>query len=189
MSFCVSYSKCQTTPFEDWQARGSILDAVFRYSAHFNLDIVVVCFMPGYKFGYIEVYESVSSFTVCFEMSFDKKRNTVNIERLLCDNDEALKDVSKYISFMGLFFGPEWTVAPIPTMQPLGDDCLDLAARCHRLYGPWFRVVGIYPMEREAAATTIQKIFRGWRTRMEHTFNPHTCYGKFLILRDFAKAI
>lgn len=230
MSFGVSYSKdrvcdkwfqsCQSTPFEDWQARGSILEAVFQYAAHCEDSMDVrFHFMPGYKFGCIKFYAEfvVMNFELWFEMSFDEECKIVHVERLFCKrenywqdttrglqsgtggmgfykkNVEDLGDDIEIASFVGHFFGPEWRVAPLPMTRPkIREDYLVLEAGAfahysHYHFGPWFKVVGVYPMEREEAATTIQKMYRGWRARIKYTFNPHTSFGKFLIMREFGK--
>lgn len=234
MSFGVSYSKdhhivhdkwfqsSQSTPFEDWKARGSILDAVFQYAAHWEETMDVrVYFMPGYKFGYIKLYAEfvVMNFELWFEMSFDEEHQIVHVERLFCkrenywSNDahglqsgtggigfykknlEDLGDDIEINIFVRHFFGPGWKVAPLPMTRPMmREGYLKLVEVAnghydHYHYGPWFKVVGIYPMEREEAATTIQKIYRGWRVRIKYTFNPNTSLGKFLIMREFRKAI
>ena len=51
--------------------------------------------------------------------------------------------------------------------------------------GPWGKTVGTYLVDRVAAATTIQKHYRGWKARMATTFNPTTTIGAYYALRDF----
>ena len=96
-------------------------------------------------------------------------------------------------AFAAKFFAPDWTVLQLPRFftRPkiqqefvaLAKTC-DAAMRCY-YYGPWGRTVGTYFVHRNAAATTIQKHFRGWRVRMATAFNPTTPIGAYFALRDF----
>jgi hypothetical protein len=100
---------------------------------------------------------------------------------------KSVQDEISLDSFVGHFFGPGWTAAPLPLTRPkVKDNYLELVLKGH-IYAPMFKLVGVYNVERVEAAVTIQKMYRGWRVRMKYTFNPNTSFGEFLILRDFVK--
>lgn len=93
------------------------------------------------------------------------------------------------------FFGPEWNAAPLPITRPRpSKNTIDLVNNCKAAYfdyngGPWFRVVGVFPMERTSAATSIQKYFRGWRVKMKYRHNPNTTLGRYTCMRLFQNAL
>lgn len=41
-----------------------------------------------------------------------------------------------------------------------------------------------YDYRKLEAAIKIQAAYRGWRVRMRYRYNPHTCLGRFLVLRE-----
>ena len=94
-------------------------------------------------------------------------------------------------AFAAKFFAPNWTVLKLPLTRPrIAQELVALAKTCHTKMGSyrrgaWGKTVGTYFVHRNAAATTIQKHFRGWRVRMATTFNPTTPIGAYFALRDF----
>ena len=94
-------------------------------------------------------------------------------------------------AFAAKFFAPGWTFLKLPITRPhLSPEVVALAKTCHAKMGgyrsgPWGKTVGTYLVHRNAAATTIQKHFRGWRVRMVTAFNPTTPIGAYFALRDF----
>ena len=95
------------------------------------------------------------------------------------------------------FFGPTWSALALPLTRPrVPDELVALAKGCPARLGdynkgPWRRTVGTFFTsfrDRQGAATTIQKHFRGWRIRMRTTFNPHTKLGGYYARRGFAHA-
>ena len=137
-------------------------------------------------------------------MSYDEDRKIVHVERLFCERKnywpdmlleggiglykKCMQDDISLDSFVRHFFGPKWTAAPLPLTRPkFKDNYLEHMLKALLYAAPMFKLVGVYNVEREEAAVTIQKMYRGWRVRMKYTFNPNTSFGKFLILRDFAK--
>lgn len=51
-----------------------------------------------------------------------------------------------------------------------------------------WQVVGIYNLlasEKEVCATMIQAVYKGWMTRRQYAFNPHTTLGRFYAMKMF----
>lgn len=102
-------------------------------------------------------------------------------------------------SAVSALFGPGWTVVVPPTVETLSAaDAKALADACDALYRsfmaeswfPWGRTVGLYDTRRSvAAATTIQRWYRGWRVRMRTAFDPNTRLGRFYVLREFQRKL
>ena len=95
--------------------------------------------------------------------------------------------------FVTRLFGQDWKLAPLPLTCPqIKKEHMELVEQCnaafgHYNYGPWFKVVGFFPIEREICATIIQKHFRGWQARMQYRFNPTTTLGRYICLCELEK--
>jgi hypothetical protein len=101
-------------------------------------------------------------------------------------------DALTFDRFASAFFAPDWAVVGLPLTCPgMAPELVQLAKACptkkgsaHQ-HGPWGRTVGTYIVDRVAAATTIQKHFRGWQVRMATAFNPATPLGAYYAMRGF----
>ena len=106
-------------------------------------------------------------------------------------NVADMGDNLSFAAFAAHFFAPGWTVLDLPLTRPrIAPDLVQLAEACpakmgNYRCGPWGNTVGTYLVERDLAATTIQKHYRGWRARMATAFNPTTSLGRYYAMRDF----
>ena len=97
-------------------------------------------------------------------------------------------DIETYVH---TFFGNDWIMGPLPATiaKPTEDQIVSSktyeARLGNYLCGPWGRTVGTFFVDRSLAATVIQKHFRGWRVRMETTFNPNSPFGFACLKRRF----
>lgn len=92
-------------------------------------------------------------------------------------------------------FGVDWRFAPLPLVKlPRVPEALCTAVKESSdsmawEYGPWDKAVALYNRVPDEAATKIQAAFRGWQARMAYRYNPYTCLGRHLVLRDAKELI
>lgn len=163
-------------------SKNNTLDAIFQYKAAHCQGCTETKYylMPGCNFGYIEYYAEfvVAHFKLWVELSFDVQNKKVHVEQLFCErenyweqnnpkdfiesgsgdiefyktNMEALNDGISLDRFVERFFGPEWSMAPLPTTRlPLLDKDKQhaLVDQCEAAfgdykYGPWFKTISLY---------------------------------------------
>jgi len=98
-------------------------------------------------------------------------------------------------NFVAIMFGAGWEVIEPPheilanpAIFKQGERLYIKAAEAANTSAKTYGIFEKYDIEKiQKAAPIIQKHFRGWKTRMEHTFNPYSAYGKHIALKEFHK--
>ena len=93
-------------------------------------------------------------------------------------------------TYVHKFFGKDWRLSKLPlTLPKVSADQIESVKTCETRLGrsndSWGRLAGTFFVDRMLAATVIQKHFRGWRVRMETTFNPNSPFGFACLKRRF----
>jgi hypothetical protein len=205
------YRAVADAPYDDWVRRGCPPNTVFTCDDI----IVRYYFWPAQRLAVMTSYaEFVCDITVLAQLAIrgrtlEIERLHCSRENYWADDDappggvksgdggigwyktnlaDMQDDALSFDRFAAAFFAPDWTVVlTCPDGAGMAPELVQFAKACpssHR-FGPRSRTVGTYIVDRVAAATTIQKHFRGWQVRMATAFNPATPIGAYYAMRGF----
>ena len=206
----MSFSKTSKTPYQEWLDRNKP-DAIFKYSGHFGADYFwYIYFEPAKDLIYISGEFEYYTLDIISTLIVDRETKTVKIDRIFCENInhwpnmfagplDGIGGISKYkqnvvflemedITFdraVKLFFG-DWNLV-IPMTRPFLNNAKDLVKDYRQVTGSgqWDRVIGTFLIDKNNAATIIQKYYRGWKIRLKICCDPETTLGKYLIMKMF----
>ena len=203
------------TPYEDWISRG-MGPVIFKYCEHCNDDILKIYFNPYERLLYIHGDLDYYNYKVVCKLIINN--NTIRIEQIFSKNINIWPEISGGLktSCGGLshykanvnilrhhfsinfaierFFGTTWNLIIPLTVPRISEESFEIAKKYQDDFnfyrtGPWDHTIGIYKLDKEAAAIIIQKYFRGWKVRMQYTYNPNTTLGRYYILKSFKTLI
>lgn len=210
------YKSCTRTPYDDWINKNKP-EVVFKYSTHGMDEYAHIYFEPMKNLITIEADMEYYYFEVKFTIKIDDEKKKLEIDRFFCKSDNFWPEMftdgtpnsgsggiswyKKNIAFLpdflslenaiDTFFGSEWKIQ-IPLTRPLLSDTKEVSYddyfdnyRC----GPWDHTIGIFVLNKNEAATIIQKYYRGWRVRMKYRYDPETRLGKYVINKMFKELI
>lgn len=212
-AFKMTFSETSKTPFQEWLDRKNP-DAIFKYSKHYGyVDHWYIYFEPAKDLIYIQGDHDYYTVDIIATLIVDRETKTVKIDRIFCENLnhwpemfvhptplDGVGGISRYKQNMDffkgymmeeisldhavkMFFG-DWKLV-IPMTRPFLDNAKDLVKDYKDVTGEWDRVVGTFTLDKNKAATIIQKYYRGWKVRLKICYDPETTLGKYLIMKMF----
>lgn len=207
-----AYSKkysCEVSPYEDWVARGK-MDAVFqRWSEGCDWT-----FMPGdglfclnvniedveaQLVGVIEV-DDVAATVRITRLSLNAMDYAVSHKPIFGSMEEWIEIESTWpeknlilSEFVSRMFGSHWQLNRESCVEDVDDELyqkiIDICFEMKPENGPYGIVIGLFDERRKNAAVIIQALYRGWKARMEHRFDPKTCLGRWLIMKEYRTVV
>lgn len=212
-------SSSEPSPYLDWIKRGRPENTTFRYTRHGSEHVDEFAYLPSKNtmllvYGGVELKTEIT-----FNVDEANKTLHVTAVSCVCECDcdsdddsfwkspfngftEGLPMLKRALDWHNInlefvvhqLIGVDWHVAPLPDEVPQVPEALRIAVNesSDRMYwdrGPWNKTVALYDPVPDEAATKIQAAFRGWCVRMKYRYNPYTCLGRHLILRDARELI
>ena len=203
------------TPYDDWISRG-MGPVIFKYCEHCNDDILEIYFNPYERLLYIHGDLDYYDYKLVCKLLINN--NTIKLEQIFCKNINIWPEITRGIKTgcgglshykanmkslghdfsinyaIEMFFGTTWNLIIPLTIPRISDETFEIAKKYEDdfqfyIFGPWGQIISIYKLETVLAAIIIQKYFRGWKVRMQYTYNPNTTLGRYYILKSFKTLI
>lgn len=192
MSYSVSFQTCNPrdfyttkgTPYEHWIACNRSQDARYMhlYSNYATLSAFILVFIPSLKLYFIRFFNGYISIAT---IDIDDVLKVIHVTAVTTiknwPNRNIFEHTGYHNTFVRVMFGMDWNINltdNIPTVSVACEHIFNTLLY-ETVFGRCNQVIGTIYITENAAATIIQKWFRGWQARLKYRFDPTNRFGRF----------